>query len=247
MKSLKMFALAALVGGMTMACENDTTSPAQPRTVQGAAVSVGDGTVTPWVRLDGNGRPEEWGLRVSEDALEGLPETMPGTSWVLRLPSEASATGINHISFDYNPNGHDPDPIYGHAHFDVHFYYVSEAARDSIGFGPDMTPIETSFIPQDYMTFDHMSIPRMGVHYVDTTSHEFHGHHFDETLMYGFSKGKLTFVEPMITTEYLQKKLNLTKPVKQPQRWQNSSLTYATQQSIRWDNAAKAWDITLKR
>jgi len=47
----------------------------------------------------------------------------------LPMPSQAVGTNIDHISLDWNPNGHEPAVLYGAPHFDVHFYMISQAQK----------------------------------------------------------------------------------------------------------------------
>jgi hypothetical protein len=42
----------------------------------------------------------------------------------------------------------------------------------------------------------------MGVHWIDPASHEFHGHDFTATVLYGSYNGEMNFIEPMITRAY---------------------------------------------
>ncbi len=240
-------ALAALCGLTLVACSDDPASPTQPTTriVNGTPVNVGGGTATPYVTVDASNQPVAYGVRLTEGALSNLPDDAPATEYLLPMPTAGAATGIDHISLDYNPHGHDPEGIYTHEHFDIHFYYVSNAQRDSIPMGPDMTPIDPRYIPTDYVTFDHFSVPRMGVHYIDTTAAELHGHHFDKTFIYGFAGGRLTFLEPMITLDYLESKPNVTVPVKQPAAWQRTGISYPTKYSVRYDPATKQTVIEM--
>lgn len=248
MRSLFTPAVLALsIGLLTTACENDPASPATPsgKVVNGAAVTVGGGTATPYVQLDAAGKPTAYGVRLTDGALSNLPQDAPGYEYTLPMPAEAAATGIDHVSLDYNPDGHEPEGIYDHEHYDVHFYYVRPAQRDSILLGPDMVPVDAKYIPKDYKTFDNFSIPRMGVHYIDTTANELHGHHFDKTFIYGFTKGTLAFLEPMITLEFLKTKPNFTASVKQPQQWQRTGISYPGKYSVRYDAVTKSTVIEM--
>ena len=224
------------------------TGPAQP---------LGAGTAHAFVTLDA-GTPVALGVRVTEAALETLPVQvgLHGVhETVLALPAEAPVQPYDHVSFDWQPRGHEPDGVYDRPHFDVHFYTMSSAERDLI-------------VPADQNTFDEMAartpasqyipagyvatpgaIPRMGAHWIDPTSPEFTPAGFSRTFLYGFWDGRMNFVEPMITTDYLKSVKTLpgqsaTFSIPQPQGFEKAGY-YPTTYSIRYDAMAKAYDIVL--
>ncbi len=228
-------------------CDDKTTGPITPNvsTVNGAPVSVGNGTATPYVSVDASGKPLSHGIALTDGALTGLPQEGHGWEYTLPMPQAGSGTGVDHISLEYNPKGHEPDGLYTIEHFDFHFYQLTGLQRDSIPAGPDITPVDPKYIPKDHKTFDNFSIPRMGVHYIDTTSGELHGHVFDKTFIFGFTRGNLAFLEPMITVDYLKKKQTFTAVVKQPQSWKRTGISYPTKYSIRYEAASKTTFIEL--
>lgn len=61
------------------------------------------------------------------------------TSVVPPLPDEARiTTPFEHITFDYNPNGHGPTGIWTFEHFDLHFYLVPlSVLADIVPAGPN--------------------------------------------------------------------------------------------------------------
>jgi hypothetical protein len=176
--------------------------------------------------------------------------TPPSHEYIFTFPQEAAATAYNHLSLDWNPLGHPPMEIYDMPHFDLHFYMISQSERDAI------TPADTvkggkspgaDYIPAGYFTPPVLEIvPRMGVHYLDPLSHEFHGHGFDKTFIYGFWDGSMIFAEPMITLAYLQSKPSFTEALKLPAKYPKSGLYYATKYSIKHDAAKKEYTIALE-
>lgn len=132
MKRNIAIALSALT--LVLSACNDTTGPASKAGLfKGAAKPIGNGTATPWVRLNDAGDPTSYGLTLSDGALENLPAGDDhgeghdhALAVTLPMPSQAAGTNIDHISFDWNPNGHEPAVIYGAPHFDVHFYMINE-------------------------------------------------------------------------------------------------------------------------
>lgn len=223
--------------------EGTTPEPSKAGTFKGTPTTVGNGTVTGWVVLNDAGNPTQVGLTVTESALTGLDESAP-MEYVVNLPAQASTTLFDHVSFDYLPSGHEPSGIYDRGHFDVHFYMVSSSRRDDIAPGTQ-DPEPSDYIAADYQGVPYMAIPRMGVHYVDTKSHEFMGETFDRTLIYGYDKGVMTFIEPMITLEYLRTKPTASMPIRVPNMVKRSGY-YPTKYSVAYNETSKEYTIVLQ-
>ena len=110
-------ALLALALPLFVACnDDDNDTPNQPTIAYGPVVQVGGGSARSFVAADADGRPTEIGVALTETALTNLPTTPAfGTMYELALPGSGSATSqmpFDHLSFDWNPNGHEPVPIY---------------------------------------------------------------------------------------------------------------------------------------
>ncbi|MBM2816793.1 MAG: hypothetical protein HW421_3555 [Ignavibacteria bacterium] len=200
---------------------NPTNTPTET-TYTGASVALGNGTATCWVKMNTSGVPVQLGLSLSEGALVSLPDTM--ASYIVPLPSKALVTGFNHISLDWNPMGHEPSAIYGLPHFDFHFYLISQEERMMItAMGSDTNNLYQNpgagYLAAGYMLMPGTGVPMMGAHALDVTSPELNGAKFTETLIYGYYKGSMVFVEPMITLEYLNSKPTLMKMVKMPAKF----------------------------
>lgn len=242
MKKNTLFFLAAMVVATSfIGCKKDSTAA----TYYGDETKVGDGTIQTFVTLNSSGQPESIGYKFTESMLTGLPD-QDGMENMFNLsfPTQASATGFDHGEVDWNPHGHDPVQIYGYPHFDFHFYLAGMDQLSQIVPGPDTVAVEPQYIPTNYIS-GVMAVPNMGVHWSDTTSSEFHGKKFTATFIYGFYHGKMLFVEPMITTEFLETHPNVTMDVKQPSAFQTPGY-YPTKWSIHYDPNKKEFTVALE-
>lgn len=224
------------------------------RIYEGALVHVGNGTARMLVRVDKAGKPLSVAVLMSPGALSGLPSTLntetPEGSWeyTLAMPIKGPKTGYTHVVIDWNPHGHPPPHIYTVPHFDFHFYLTSadEVAR-VVFTGPTDPAARVSdarLVPTGYQVIPETAVNRMGVHAIDTAAPEFHGKRFTATFIYGYYKGQLTFVEPMVTRAYLLKKPHFAGAVKTPGRYSMSGY-YPTRYSVRYDAPRKAYLIEL--
>lgn len=162
---LLLAAAAVLVVGLaaTVAALPDdgpeTSRSGSPETFRGPAVSLGDGRMRTYARLDGD-RPVALGYELDRKALDGLPkahtdgrhcadnnhdgrierdeECVHSHDFVLRLPKEyRKRVGgpFRWALLTWDPHGHAPK-AYGVPHFDFHFYLQSKAGRNAIRTGP---------------------------------------------------------------------------------------------------------------
>jgi hypothetical protein len=203
---------------------------------------MGNGQAQSFVRLNAAGQPIEVGLTFNAAALNNLP-TAPDTSFLLPLPTQGVATPFDHISLDWESQGHDPVPIFGTPHFDVHFYLINQAERDTIAFAPDQPAPAAQFIPPDYVS-GHTVVPRMGQHWTDSTDPNTTPGQFNHTLIYGFHNGKMVFLEPMITRDFLLTKTNFAGAIKQPVAFPKPGF-YPTHYSIKFNATTNTYTITL--
>lgn len=210
-----LIALCSIVAGgavvVATACGSDSTSPSAPAEVDGTPVAVGSGTAYAYVVNDG-ANAASIGVAFSRTAFDGLSSS--DASWTLALPTGTSVAPFDHITVDWNAQGHPPAP-YMLPHFDVHFYTITSAAQAAIQGGPDTVTVPAANIPRDYAS-GVQSVPDMGVHWIDTTAAELHGQVFDKTFIYGFTRGSLAFVEPMVTRSLLTSNPNTSAAIKQP-------------------------------
>jgi Domain of unknown function (DUF5602) len=245
MKNVLLVISATVI--LVSACKKKNDSSTPSGIYIGTPVSVGNGNAWSFVNFDNSGTPLAIGLRLSENALNGLPtDTMPGMPFMMisvPLPDNAKLTGVDHIMMNWNPFGHDPAPIYGVPHFDFHFYYATEAVQNTVTGGPDLVPVSSQYIPKDYQS-GVIAVPGMGVHWIDSLTPEFHGAPFTSTFIYGFYKGNMLFVEPMITKAFLASHPDYSTPVKQPAAFQKSGY-YPLNYQVQFDNVQHEYVITL--
>lgn len=153
----------------------------------GDPVSLGDGEARSYVIAAGSGRPLSVGVFLTEDALSGLPSLedlgAPGQELHLPLPENLTEEVEENLVFefvglDWNPDGHDPLPVYGRPHFDFHFYFADEELVETMPLGVAAYDIPEDQMPEDYVTNTAFGAPRvivpaMGEHFADPTSSEF--------------------------------------------------------------------------
>ncbi|NVK40609.1 MAG: DUF5602 domain-containing protein [Oceanospirillaceae bacterium] len=240
----------ALLAGCSMP-HKEALSPAG--TYEGPPVAIGQGQAWTFVTLDEQGQAKTLGIRMSEAALSGLPAEPPATGeweYQLSLPAEASVTGYNHVTVDWNPHGHIPEGVYNVPHFDFHFYAIDSASRNAItAVGEDLARAhkapEPAYMPADYVLPPGTEVPRMGAHAIDSASPEFHDQPFTQTFIYGFYDGRIIFVEPMMTLAFLASRPDVSAPVKQPEAYY-PGFAYPNWYGARYDAANAQYEITLE-
>ncbi|HZW06788.1 MAG TPA: DUF5602 domain-containing protein [Phycisphaerales bacterium] len=239
----------------------------------GASVTMGNGMARTYVLVDGmTGNPVEVGVALSEKALEGLPEHLPPAApgahgafseYLLELPGH-NPTPYKFVEVDWNPHGHGGP--YVAPHFDFHFYRVPLATRNEIDLGaPDFEtkaarlPSGDEF-PATYAsshvllntTPAGMTVPRMGLHWVDTQSPELPPQNkpFTATYIMGSWNGQVIFDEPMVTRDFIL--AQRTGPataaeiaVPAAKRYVPSGF-YPASYGIRWDEKAREYRIALQ-
>ncbi len=223
-----------------------TVVPIQAQEVlYGDSVQVGEGVISTWVEVDADGAPLALGVTLPERVFGGL--TDEGFLLSLDYP-ELEGLPFRHVLFDWVPHGHPPGNLYGHAHWDAHFYTITAEERRAIPDGVVHEAPDPSFLPEGYIPVPDLglySFGEMGVHWVDRDAAELHGHHFDQTLIYGSIGERTIFVEPMFTMEYLDSKPDLSEPIPQPGAVHESGF-YATRYVIRHEAEVAAFRIALE-
>lgn len=241
---LALTAVALLAGCSSTESGNGT----QPRQIFGPSVTMGNGTAKSWISLDAQGNPISVGFNLSKGALDNLPTAMPGTDYMLALPTEATTkTPYQHLMVNWNPQGHEPAGIYTVPHFDFHFYIQPMAETMAIPPYPQAAAKFDNVPAAAYLHSDFAKgpggVPGMGAHWSDVTSPELKGAPFTETFIYGSYDGKVTFWEQMVALSYLKTSPAVDKAIKLPTKYDKSSY-YPTRYSIR-TNADGSQDITL--
>ena len=85
----------------------------------------------------------------------------------------------------------------------------------------------------------------MGNHWIDPAAPELNGQPFTTTFLYGSYNGQVTFMEPMITVDFIKNTEHLHSPVKQAQKFSPAG-NYPSTYCIRHNNEDKQYEITLE-
>lgn len=255
---------AASVLAVSVAACSSTQEASKAGTFYGDKLDVGNGKVFTFVTTDESGTPTEVGYIFDAGVLDGLPAPMPMPdgppnmmpSTPLKFPAEAKGVAFDHATFDFNPSGHPPVGVFDKPHFDLHMYMMSADDVKAIDPGDAEFAAKASHLPDaQYVPADFAllpgapgeppAIPQMGAHLVDMTQPLIPGqYNFTETLINGSWDGKYSFIEPMITRDYLLSKPAVTHDLKLPQSYQKSAL-YPTKWGISYDKATKNYKVSL--
>ncbi|MBD3642170.1 MAG: DUF5602 domain-containing protein [Marinobacter sp.] len=225
----------------------------EPNAFIGTPVAVGNGSA--WVMVTTNTRnePESVSVVMTRDALQGLPAydaNKPAWEFAIPIPEAGPRTGYDHVLLDWNPAGHLPEGVYSVPHFDVHFYLIKNEEREAITFhGEDrvlaMVAPDEQLVPAGYVIPPDAAVDRMGMHGLDPAGVEFHGQPFSHNFIYGYYRGELMFVEPMVSLDFLQSLKDSTTPVSRPQRYSYPAWYPATYR-IAFDSAKDEYTIGLQ-
>ncbi|MBX0323451.1 hypothetical protein EGH21_10465 [Halomicroarcula sp. F13] len=215
-----------LVGSLTVGgAALSTRTAAHPKpenhdVVWGDDVGYLDGVVQTYATTNPQGALSSLGVYVDADALAAFDDDALGVH--LGLPSSVDTHQFTFVGFHYNPEGHPPPDVYTVPHYDFHFYVVPEEMVEGILGGPATFDLPDAQTPTDYQRLPVIDSdgdgerdtplvePHMGEHLADTTGAEFQPDgSFTHTNIYGAydpdgdGTGQLTFVEPMVTTEFI--------------------------------------------
>lgn len=206
---------------------------------KGASVQVHDGKAWTWVKISKNDVPEQLAITLENKVLNSLPTTDEGgghnahqNNLVLPLHEKAIAvTPYKHVGLDWNPVGHEPEPIYTKSHFDMHFYMISNAERlAATNMQKILSAPDAAYIPEKHMSG--APVPTMGLHWLDVTSPELGGIiPFTQTFIYGSYDAKVIFHEPMITLEFLKNTNNFERSIPQPAKFSQAGY-YPTKMKV---------------
>jgi hypothetical protein len=260
---ISLFILAA---GLTTAAVRGPAAGLHTR--YGTAVRMANGQARTYVLVDKSGKPFEVGVALSASALEGTHQLKQGahgpfSEYLLELPAE-NPTPYRFVEVDWNPHGHGGP--YTSPHFDFHFYRVPLAARNAID------PTDTAFATKaarlpaaEEMRAGYasshvllkttpagMTVPRMGLHWLDLTSPELPPSNkpFTTTFIMGSWDGQVIFDEPMITRDFILAQRSDSASADSialppAQRYATAGY-YPDSYGITWDAAAREYRIALK-
>jgi hypothetical protein len=215
---------------------------AKSNTFYGPQLQLGNGQVRSFFTVTHEDKPMEFGVIMTAKSLQGLPAEMGAFN--LQIHQKAKPlTPFDHVMLDWNPNGHEPDPLYGVPHFDFHFYMIGMEQVMNIMPGPQMEILP----PPGYMPATYFpgpgGVPMMGKHWLDANAPELHGVPFTKTFIYGSYDGKVIFYEPMITRATLMAGTDYSIPFGIPNLFSPVNKWYPTKYNIRTDG--KTGDITV--
>lgn len=224
--------LLAVVSGLVLftSCEKDPGS--KDKIFKGAVQNIYSGKAWTWYEVDDNNKPVRLAVAIDDAAINSLPIGGEGHAhenmFNLKLhPKATDLTPFRHVGLDWNPSGHEPEPIYTKPHFDFHFYMISEAERAGIPpYEVDSAKFKNvpgpEYLPANYI-YPGGGVPQMGAHLLDVTSPELSGQQpFTQTFIYGSFNGKMIFSEPMITLEFIKNNSGWERAIPQPQKYQKS-------------------------
>jgi hypothetical protein len=254
--------LTAPAFGVTGANKDEVAAPLVGSRYDGPEIAIGDGHARTYVIVDVDGAPIELGVGIDAAGLEGLPHEMSMNR--LQLPRKAPAP-FQFAMFDWNPMGHEPMGIYDLPHFDFHFYLTPETAVDAIVPGTDRYVSEANHLPDAPFMPEHyaavappgaqpsdVAVPGMGVHLLDVRSPELQAlfgiteasRPFSKTFIYGSWDGRITFLEPMITRQYMLQTRDEIVPIPQPTKYEVKGW-YPTAYRIHFDEARGEYRVAL--
>lgn len=231
----KTFFAIATLAILAASCEKDDQKP-QSGIFKGPVKNWHSGKAFTWLETDKNDKPLRIAINISDEAWNSLPTGSHqhdheqghdhGNAVRLKYHPKVDSTIFNHVELGWNPQGHEPMPIYGIAHFDFHFYNVSTAEVDAIPpYELDSMKFKNlpapAYFPANYMYFGG-GVPKMGAHLIDVTSPELSGAVFGQTFIYGSYNGKVTFTEPMITKAFIEANASFSRSLPQPAKVQKT-------------------------
>jgi hypothetical protein len=265
------FVLLAAAAALTLGTAAAGFGAGDARYRYGAEVELGSGRARTYVAVDAQGNPTEVGVALSEHALDSLPvlpaEHAPGThgpvkEYLLELPAD-NPTPYRFVEVDWNPIGHGGP--YTAPHLDFHFYRVPLATRNEIELdAPDFAEKAARLpaadeLPAGYVsshvllntTPAGMTVPRMGLHWLDVNSPELppSNQPFTRTFIMGSWNGQVVFDEPMVTRDFiLAQRFTPTAasiPLPQAKRYVPAG-HYPLSYGITWDDTAREYRIALQ-
>ncbi|MBC7845968.1 MAG: hypothetical protein H7Y10_05710 [Flavobacterium sp.] len=225
---------------------------------KGPQVALGYGKVRSWISLNQkNGLPSEIGLEITPEAFKNLTtennKTIPPDHKTIVVPLHLKAkqsTPFDHIGLNWNPNGHVPQGVFDVPHFDIHFYMISVEEQMAIpAWSPETDAAFNLYPPMGYMPADYgtppgpaTAEPQMGKHWLPNNLGPYLP--FSKIMIYGSYNGKLIFVEPMITLDYLLSNVDFSMDYSQPELFAKAG-NYPTKYNIYHDATTGNTYVTL--
>src|SRR5262249_48378923 len=139
-------------------------------------------------------------------------------------------TVLNHVRVNWMIGGHDPQ-VYAEPHFDFHFMRETIPNVDAIECRTDPTLPTPDKLPPNYSTPELCS-DGQGFH--SWPNEDLNGGPFTASLITGYWKGNVVFVEPMIVLTTLTKKQTFAIDVRHPTSAGGKPTLYPTHFSATW-------------
>jgi hypothetical protein len=247
-QAAKVLFLAVLLNGVFAFAQSPQAARSgdQLRNIQfGLPIPIGNGFARAYIKYS-DSHLVEVGVSLTTGVMEGLPNELMGHQheYLAHFPPH-NPTVYTHITMHWNYKGHRPVP-YLIPHFDFHFNMISETERKAItsneAQGTHYPP--PLYLPRSYAPAPPISTPEMGVHWSSSAAEELHDIRFTQTLLYGTWDGRVVFVEPMITREFLMSKPDVTIPIAMPEKYAAAGI-YATAYIIRWNKELGEYQVAL--
>ncbi|MDQ3020975.1 MAG: T9SS type A sorting domain-containing protein [Bacteroidota bacterium] len=236
-------AVPGAFGGNVVLKLTDVIPPQQ--ILYGDSITLGNGVVRTFVRVNALGRREQIGVSMTEGVMNNLPDTII-REFVLNLPAPVAAddTTFNHLFLTWNPDGHGPPGINEVPHFDFHFSTVSVAEREAVIPGIDPVYYPREFVPRDYLRDAPGVVPRRGLHWGDSTSMQTN-ENFTTQFIYTTYRGKRFSWAPGITRAYFLRNRDTIIAIKQAQLYRRAG-RYPLNYSITHDPIKQTYDVVLR-
>lgn len=214
------FPLAQLTMGIVIVA---LAACGREQVVQGECQDMFGSDLCTWGTVAGE-KVVEFGATVSLASVENAPEEgemvfPPPFVAVVALPDEvANATGFDHLGVNWEPHGH-PPALFLTPHFDFHFYTIDPEQVQAIDCADLSKPAQ---IPAQYALPDMeipgigelvgLCVPTMGMHAM--LEHELEETDlFGASLIVGYYRENLIFLEPMIAKAKLLEAQSFTMDV----------------------------------
>ena len=175
-------------------------------------VAVSGLEVSTFFTQGSNGRVSEVDLRVPYALIANPPSEVgrgpAGALAVVDFPKEVQAQiFLDHFEFHWEKMGY-PLAVFEKPHFDLHFYGIPEREVKKVRPPDAKAPVVEAIPAGFFYPGVNECVPEMGVHAVRL---EDLNKPFTYVLIMGFHNGRLTFIEPMATREFMMEKNALSR------------------------------------
>lgn len=207
--------------------------------VEGKTGTLFGAKATSFAKTDNDGKVVSVGVVFPIAAFDSAPKTHAfQDDLVLEMPDVAvKQTIIHHLRANWLASGHGPDP-YGEPHWDFHFLRGTVDEVDAIDCRADKTMPTADKIPTGYGTPE-LCVTAMGYH--SWPKADTNGGAFGASLIMGYWKGNIVFLEPMIAKAKLDKHESFDVAIAKPQSAGGASTLYPTRMRATWDDAASTY------